>query len=205
MKSCPTKQCYGSTALYNTLGQNNFLGSKCLAIFCSIKCPGNLILQTYELAKSLRDNGITVISGFHSPMEQEVLNILLKGNQPIIICPARSIKNMRIPALWKPALEQNRLLIISPFAKGNKRMTQKNAIVRNKFVAKLADAVFIAYANPNSKTESFCSELRSTGKPIFTFDCPENQNLLALGVKPISVSSMGSLAISLQTPKAVRQ
>ncbi|MCX5638693.1 MAG: DNA-binding protein [Planctomycetota bacterium] len=170
----------------SSLGNRITLSNKKLALFCSVKCPGNLILQTYELAKALREKGITVIGGFHSPIEQEVLNILLKGTQPIIICPARSIENMRIPAAWKSALEQNRLLVLSPFAKGKSRMTEANAIRRNKFVADITDAVFIAYASPGGKTESFCRDLQRNNKPLFTFDTLKNQNLLALGAKPIT-------------------
>jgi len=69
-----------------------------LALFCSKKCPGNLILKAYDLVHELRESGTTVISGFHTPIEKECLRILLRGDQPIIICPARSIENMRIPS-----------------------------------------------------------------------------------------------------------
>jgi predicted Rossmann fold nucleotide-binding protein DprA/Smf involved in DNA uptake len=168
-----------------SVGNKNILKSHKLALFCSVKCTGNLILKIYDLAKSLRDKGITVISGFHSPIEQEVLNILLKGTQPIIICPARSIENMRIPAAWKPALEKNRTLVLSPFAKGNKRMTEANAVRRNKFVADIADSVFVAYAAPGGKTESFCRDVVRNSKPLYTFDTPDNQNLIDIGAKSV--------------------
>lgn len=59
-----------------------------LALFCSIKCPGKLILNTYDLAKKLRQEGITVISGFHSPMEKECLRILLRSQNPVFWCLA---------------------------------------------------------------------------------------------------------------------
>ena len=78
------------------IGNLDILKKKTLAVFCSVKCPGNLILQTYDLAQHLRDDGVTVISGFHSPIERECLNILLRGKQSVIICPARSIEGMRI-------------------------------------------------------------------------------------------------------------
>ena len=179
------------------IGNREILNTKKLALFCSVKCTGNLILKTYELAKSLRDKGVTVISGFHSPIEQKVLNILLKGSQPIIICPARNIENMHIPASWKPTLEQNRLLVLSPFVKGRNRITEANAVRRNKFVAQVADVVFVAYAAPGGKTKSFCRQLVSTGKPLFTFDTPENLNLLALGVKPLSPPIVAELFVAL--------
>ena len=65
-----------------TLGNLDILQHKPLALFSSVKCPGDLILQTYDLAQCLRQSGVTVIGGFHSPMERECLTILLRGTQP---------------------------------------------------------------------------------------------------------------------------
>jgi hypothetical protein len=92
------------------LGNLDILHQRKLAIFCSVKCPGTLILQTYDLVSALRDMGITVISGFHSPIEKECLTLLLRGTQPIIICPARSLQGMRIPTTWDTPLAEGRLL-----------------------------------------------------------------------------------------------
>ena len=39
--------------------------------------------------RSLRDDGVTVISGFHSPLEQECLRILLRSPHPVVWCLAR--------------------------------------------------------------------------------------------------------------------
>src|SRR2546427_6671391 len=91
-----------------TLGNLDILQRQKLALFCSVKCPGNLILQTYDLACALRDAGVTVIGGFHSPMEKECLSLLLRGTQPVIICPARSIERMRLPAEWQMPLAEGR-------------------------------------------------------------------------------------------------
>src|SRR5881296_2719390 len=95
-----------------TLGNLDILRQKKLALFCSVKCPGNLILQTYDLARALRDTGVTVIGGFHSPMEKECLALLLRGRQPVIICPARSIEKLRLPTAWKALLAEDRLLLL---------------------------------------------------------------------------------------------
>jgi len=59
------------------------------------------------------------------------------------------------------------------------------AIERNRFVAALAEAVFIAHASPNSKTEHFCREVLSRGKPVYTLESHTNTNLIELGAKPI--------------------
>src|SRR5438105_132020 len=89
------------------LGNLDILQRQKLALFCSVKCPGNLILQTYDLACALRDSGVTVISGFHSPMEKECLALLLRGRQPVIICPARSIEKLCLPTAWKARLAED--------------------------------------------------------------------------------------------------
>jgi hypothetical protein len=91
----------------SVLGDLTILRRCTLAWFCSVKCPGDLILKTYDLARALREAQIPVIGGFHSPMEKECLKLLLRGNQPVIICPARSIWS-RLPGEWKLPLDQGR-------------------------------------------------------------------------------------------------
>jgi predicted Rossmann fold nucleotide-binding protein DprA/Smf involved in DNA uptake len=156
-----------------------------IALFCSIKCSEMIIGQTYELARALRDIGVTVISGFHSPLEKECLNILLQGTQPVIVCPARSIERLRLPTLWRTALENERLLLLSSFEEEQKRPTTTRALARNEFIAALADVVFITHATPGGKSESFCHELSIEGKPVFALDTAENTNLFNLGAEPL--------------------
>ena len=61
----------------------------------------------------MRDAGVPVIGGFQTPMEHECLRLLLRGTQPVVVCPARGIDNMRIPRDWGTALEDGRLLVLS--------------------------------------------------------------------------------------------
>ena len=94
------------------LGNLNILRLSKTALFCSAKCPGSAILAAHDQAASWRDSGRCVISGFHSPIEKECFRILLRGTQPIIICPARSLENMRVPGAWKAPLAAGRLLML---------------------------------------------------------------------------------------------
>ena len=64
------------------IGNPDILRHNSTAFFCSTKCLGDLIVKSYDIAQTLRDAGMTVISGFHSPMERECLTILLRGTQP---------------------------------------------------------------------------------------------------------------------------
>ena len=97
------------------LGPVALLAARKTALFCSSQTPGDAILRAHDTARQLRDEGITVVSGFHSPIEKECLRILLRGKQPIIICQARAIERMRIPPECRAAFEADRLLLLSPF------------------------------------------------------------------------------------------
>ncbi len=165
------------------LGDPGILQRRTLALFCSVKCPGHLILKTYDLARELREDGVPVISGFHSPMEKECLWLLLRGKQPVIWCLARRLTARRLSKEYAGALSDGRLLMLSPFGEEVRRATQKSALRRNELVAALADQVFVAYAAPDGKTEALCRQVVRWGKPLLTFECPENANLLALGAQ----------------------
>jgi len=167
------------------LGNLDTLQGKIMAVFCSVKCPGSVIIQTYDLMQKLNEADITVISGFHSPIERECLTVLLRGTQPIIICPARSINGMLIRREFKKPLEVGRLLFLSPFAEIQRRVSTNRAEFRNYLVAALADAVFVAYAAPNSKTERFCQEIVTWGKSLYAFTNECNANLIKLGAQSI--------------------
>jgi predicted Rossmann fold nucleotide-binding protein DprA/Smf involved in DNA uptake len=168
------------------IGNLDILQNKALAVFCSNKCPGNIILKTYDLIRQVRGKGMTVISGFHSAVERECLYILLKGRQPVIICPARSIEGMRIKKDFRKPLEDGRLLIVSPFTGKDRRISSERALTRNYFVAALADTIFIPYAAPGSSTETFCQELLKWGKRVYTTDDEKNTSLIETGIKTIS-------------------
>jgi len=131
-----------------TIGTMDALEAHKVGLFCSVRCPGDAILGAYDAARKLRDEGVTVVSGFHSPVEKECLRILLRGKQPIIICLARTIEKIRLPADWRSAVEAGRLLLISPFKNRPPRPTKESAQRRNEIVTALSDEVLIIHAEP---------------------------------------------------------
>jgi predicted Rossmann fold nucleotide-binding protein DprA/Smf involved in DNA uptake len=171
------------------LGDSALLHQPALALFCSVKCPGDLILKTYDLAQVLREAHIPVISGFHSAMEKECLRLLLRGTQPVLHCPARSLEGMRLSPEQKHAIEAGQLLLLSTFPAPQRRATAALAEKRNGVVGAIALASFIAYATPGGKTEAMAQKLAENGKPLFTFESPNTENLLALGAKAITPAS----------------
>lgn len=164
------------------IGNLSILETGLLGFFCSTRWPGNIIVQTYDLTPALRDAGVPVIGGFHSPMEKECLDLLLRGRQPVAVCPARGMERMRLPAAWATPLAEGRLLMLSPFAPQHWRPTTALAEQRNRFVATLADELFVVHAGARSRTERLCAEIMAQGKRMYTLDLPENAHLMQRGI-----------------------
>jgi predicted Rossmann fold nucleotide-binding protein DprA/Smf involved in DNA uptake len=150
----------------SALGDPNLLALPKIAFFCSARCPGNTILAAHDQAARWRDEGRCVIGGFHSPIEKDCLRILLRGRQPIVVCPARGLERMRVPPDWKMPLEDGRLLVLSPFPASERRVTERLALERNRFVAALAERVFFAHIAPDGHLDELSRLVASWGGPI---------------------------------------
>jgi predicted Rossmann fold nucleotide-binding protein DprA/Smf involved in DNA uptake len=129
------------------VGNIELLNYSLLAIFSSAKCPANLILNAHDYAKEIRGGEMGVISGFHSPAEREVLEVLLKGKCPIVVVLGRRLKGARIPAAWKGEIEKDRMLVISPFKEYQKYVTKEMSMQRNDLAARIAGRVLIVHAS----------------------------------------------------------
>lgn len=147
-------------------GPVEVLGQPTTGLFCSSQCPGSVVLKTFDAITRMRDEGRILVGGFHSVMEGECLGILLRGRQPVVWVPARSIVGTRLKPELVPAFKAGRLLIISPFEPRHVRITGALSEQRNRFAAAISDRIFVPYAAPGSRTEALCNELRADGKEI---------------------------------------
>lgn len=159
-----------------------------VGLLCSVKCPGKLILAAYDVAQALGRAGVHVISGFHSPMEQECLRIMLRSPNPVTWCLARG-KLTQIPPELKKPVADGRLRILAPFPDSVRRVTTATSERRNRIVADMAAAVIVVHAAPGSKIEALSIELLTAGKPLYTFDHPSNAALLKRGALAICDST----------------
>ena len=139
-----------------TNGNTELLKLNKTAFLCSRKVPASVVLKCYDWAIEQREKGNCVISGFHSQLEKDVLHYLLKGKQPIIIALARGLKEKLEPEFQK-SLEQGRLLIITPFDKKVKRVTEETAATRNKMMIELADNITVGYTSTGGQLEKLLS------------------------------------------------
>ena len=178
--------CRSKDKLFFAAGPSTIIIGPKLGFFCSSQCPGSVILKTFDAITAMRNQGTVIIGGFHSPMEWECLGILLRGRQPVIWAPARSIHRMHLKPELQPAFNAGRLLILSPFEAKHKRVTAALAEERNRFVAALADRILMAHAAPGSRTLALFRDLIAQGKTVHTIDDPTNKNLFDLGAVAIN-------------------
>lgn len=167
-----------------------------IAVFSSAKAPGFVILQANELAKAMRRQPTILISGFHAPVEEEVWDVVWTGFRlgksrnprvneagPVLVKVLARGMHRRIPGNQKRAIENGRLVLLSPFPETVTRASKQLAEKRNRVAASLADEIIIAHAEPGSSTFSLAEEVLGWGKPVYTFDHPSNRALLDLGVE----------------------
>lgn len=73
----------------DTYGNPDIFQRHKTAFLCSRRYPAGAVLRIYDWAREMRDNGECVVSGFHSALERDVLQLLLRGEQPLILVTAR--------------------------------------------------------------------------------------------------------------------
>ncbi len=146
------------------LGNEALLSKSKTAFLCSRNIPASVVLKCYDWAIDQREKGNCIISGFHSQIEKDVFHYLLKGTQPIILALARGMK-VKIEPVLSRAIDNNRLLIITPFSKEVTRVTEKTAMTRNELMINLADNITLGHMSKGGQIEKL---LERVNKPIST-------------------------------------
>jgi hypothetical protein len=126
-------------------------------------------------------------------MEKESLEFLLRGSQPVVICPARSLDRMRVPPTWRAGINVQRVLVVSPFTNAHRRVTSNLAEERNNLVASLAKAVVVLYATPGGRIDRLCREMMADGGTVWTLDLPDNADIIRAGARPATPDGLGQI------------
>ena len=88
------------------------------------------------------------MSGFHSSLERDALEILLSGGSPVVMAVARGLPSRFRPDVRR-GLESGALTLASPFPGEVGRQTAETAAVRNDFIFSLSSRVVIGWAAPD--------------------------------------------------------
>lgn len=152
--SVPSSRGYSPS--HNTRPAFHYRGNPALldipatAFLCSTRCPGDKVLEIYAWARRQCDEGGAVISGFHTPVEKDVLAILARRGAKIIWAPARDIPKTT-PHLLRSAEAEGRLLVVTPFEDGKpSRPTKASCSIRNRFVLTFSSTQFLPHVAEGS-------------------------------------------------------
>ena len=145
------------------VGSSTSLSAPMTAFHCSKETPDATILKAFDQAAAWCDAGRCVINGFRLPLEQQCLDILLRGGQPIVMALASGISALRLPTSQRKALDDGRPTIISPLSATEKRATADLACQRNRFIAALSNDVIFAYIASGGSLSLRADELAGWG------------------------------------------
>ena len=126
------------------LGNEELLDSYIVAFFASRDSSEEVAQRAIQWAESICQTDKVVISGFHSPLEKQVLDIFLEHKHPVIIALGRALYN-KIPPHLQSAFDEGRLLFVS--FRGYSRHSTKSSEIRNWKAAGIADEVYFTPFN----------------------------------------------------------
>ncbi len=150
-----------------------------IGIFSSVKAPARRILQAHELAQQWRTQPLTIISGFQSPLEEEVWSVLVQDvinfqnlppeqNSPRLVKVLARSMIARLSAREHHAIAIGDLALVSPFPENIKRATKETAFQRNLVTAALADTIIIAHAEDGGRTAQLAQRVRAWDMAILS-------------------------------------
>lgn len=133
-----------------TLGNTSLLDRKKIGYFASSKIATLSVLPTLDWATEVAQHeDVAIVSGFHSKMEREVLDFLLRGKCGIVCVLARSIYK-KIPEKFREAYNSGRVLFIAPFKTSATRTSRHLCQQRNEYVASISDELVFSSLIPRS-------------------------------------------------------
>lgn len=133
-----------------TLGNISLLDRMKIGYFASGTIASLSVLPTLDWATEVaRREEVAIVSGFHSKMEREVLDFLLRGKCGIICVLARSIYK-KIPDKYREAYNAGRVLFIAPFKTSATRTSRHLCQQRNEYAASISDSLVFSSLTPDS-------------------------------------------------------
>lgn len=155
------------------LGGQELLTLPMTAFFASRQCPGTAIRLAMDWALQQAQAKNVVISGFHSPLEQSVLKVLIEAHSPVVVVLARPVEGARLQPEWIDRLQQGCMAVVSASA-SSARLTSELATERNNLVAQLAEQIVVAYVSIGGALEGLCTQWQAQGRQIIPLSNGEN-------------------------------
>ncbi|MCL2075617.1 MAG: DNA-processing protein DprA [Betaproteobacteria bacterium] len=132
------------------VGNADLLETHLLGFVASRECPGHVLLEILDRIPEWVEANRVIISGFHSPLEQQVLRSTLRRNGRVVKALARSMSDYRPTAEEREPLADGRMLVITACLPKVRRVTRETALARNRLVLALATEIVAPYLSASS-------------------------------------------------------
>jgi predicted Rossmann fold nucleotide-binding protein DprA/Smf involved in DNA uptake len=140
------------------VGNVVLLNEQMLGLISSRECPGHVLIETLALVPEWVKADRVIISGFHAPLEQQVLRSVLRRKGRVVKVLARGMTDYRPTPEEREPLSNGRMLVISAFASIVTRTTRETALARNRLVLALATEMFTPFVAEGSPLASLIAE-----------------------------------------------
>ncbi|MFO1424935.1 MAG: DNA-processing protein DprA [Candidatus Competibacteraceae bacterium] len=141
-------------------GGTALLAEPLLGLIASRECPGHVLLETLDRVPEWVTAGRVIVSGFHSPLEQQVLRSALRRKGRVVKVLARGMSDYRPAAEEREPLAAGRMLVLTACPPEVRRTTRETALARNRLILALATEVVASYVSPNSPLAGLLIERR---------------------------------------------
>lgn len=142
-------------------GETALLSEPLLGLIASRECPGHVLHETLEHMPEWVKAGRVIVSGFHSPLEQQVLRSVLRRQGRVVKVLARGMSNYRPTAEEREPLAAGRMLILTACPPQVRRTTRETALARNRLVLALASEIVAPYVADDSPLAALLNERRA--------------------------------------------
>lgn len=139
-------------------GETVLLAEPLLGLIASRECPGHVLIETLDLVPGWVKAGRVIVSGFHSPLEQQVLRSVLRRKGRVVKVLARGMTDYRPAAEERESLATGRMLVITTCPPAMRRTTRESALARNRLMLALASEVVVPYVAYDSPLAALLEE-----------------------------------------------
>jgi predicted Rossmann fold nucleotide-binding protein DprA/Smf involved in DNA uptake len=173
------------------VGDPALLNHPLLGIISARQVDSELAAKTSQLLKQLVSlKNVAFVSGWHSPLEEEALRILLTHEAIIVLCVAKSLDRF-IPSIGvESRVTDGKALLITHCSTKAKRITRNSSLRRNELIVELAKILLVLAAPEGSASLSLAKSALRRGKVVVTPEHPMNKELLASGASPATLDNL---------------
>ncbi len=176
------------------VGDPRILNWKLLGIVSARQIDPELALRSSDLLRRLAClENLTFISGWHSPLEEEALRILLVKPVRIIFCLPKDLRRFVPSPAVKTRMNEGQLLLLTHCSPRAKRISRDASLRRNLLVAAMSEGLLVLAAPSGSHSLKLAQKAIDVGRPVFTLQNRINDGLLSSGALPATVKNIQRL------------